>query len=105
VNAVVTAIVFIPKAHLAAYTGACLEYCAARGYEVAGIVSSTWLATLAIRLGGNADVIVVARPDHIDPAQELRVEVATTIDGATSPAPRPRNAEHVARRLRRPNRL
>jgi hypothetical protein len=99
VNAVMTAIIFVPKAHVAAHLGTCLAYCTARGYEVGGIVSTSWLAVLAIRLTGDADVIVVARPDHIDPEQELRVEVVSDQNHVVSP-PRP-----GSRAQRRPRRL
>lgn len=100
---VTTAIIFIPAAHIAAYAGQCLDYCAARGYQVAGIVHGDWAAAAGMLMGRAAGVMVVARPDHLDPDREPRVEVVDK-DG-TPPAGPPRNAGPAARRKHRPNQI
>lgn len=72
-----SAIIFIPAAfHFATYAAQCLTYCAGRGYEVYGIVTTDWAAVLAVLSAGAAQVVVVARPDHLDPDRVPRIEVA-----------------------------
>lgn len=105
-----TAVIFVPAAlahvahvaHVAAYAAQCLDYCAVRGYEVAGVITTDWPAVVKVLTGGTASVVVVARPDHLDPLREPRIEVAYRPGSATPP---PRNDGPVARRYRRPNRV
>lgn len=54
------AIIYVPHDDIEQSTLACLEYAAACGYEVEGVVVGRWLDALA----ATADVIVVARPEH-----------------------------------------
>lgn len=97
------AIIFVPAAHLATYASQCLDYCAARGYQVAGVVHGDWAAAAGMLINRAAGIIVVARPDHLDPDREPRIEVAGP-DGAAPAAP-PRNDGPVSRRKRRPNQV
>jgi hypothetical protein len=100
---VTIAVIFIPAVHqFATYADQCLAYCAHRGYEVAGVVTGDWAAAAAMLIGRTAGVLVVARPDHLDPDREPRIEV---VDQGTSHATPPRNAGPVARRHRRPNQV
>lgn len=94
------AVIFVPAAHLAVHAAACLDYCTAKGYEVAGVVHGDWSAAAAMLVNRAAGVLVVARPDHLDPNREPRVEV---VDQGGTPALPPRNAGPVGRRHRRPN--
>jgi len=97
------AVIFIPAAaHLATYASQCLEYCAERGYQVAGVVTSDWAAAAGIVMSHGAGVLVVARPDHLDPDREPRTEV---VDHSTTPVAPPRNAGPVPHRQRRPNQI
>jgi hypothetical protein len=77
---VTIAVVFVPTGHVATYASQCLTYCEAKGYDVAGIVTSDWAAAVATVLNRAAGVIVVARADHLDPHREPRVEVAALPD-------------------------
>lgn len=97
------AVIFVPAAHLATYAHQCLEYCSARGYEVAGVVQGDWAAATTMLVNRVAGILVVARPDHLDPDREPRVEVVDQA-GAVPAAP-PRNAGPVSRRHRRPNQV
>lgn len=71
------AVIFVPAAaHLATYATQCLDYCAARGWEVLGVDRDWDSAAKAVRVG-LAGVLLVARPDHLDPAREPRIEVVS----------------------------
>lgn len=78
------AVIFVPAEHVATYATMCLDYCTARGYEVAGLVTTNWDAAAAMLIARTADILVVARHDHLDPAREPRIEVVaeTPPDGA-----------------------
>lgn len=97
------AVIFVPAAvHVATYATQCLDYCAARGYEVAGVVTCDWAAAAAMLIARRAGILVVARPDHLDPNREPRTEV---VDCGPAPAAPPRNAGPVPQRQRRPNQV
>lgn len=97
------AVIYVPAAlHLATYAAQCLSYCTLKGYEVVGIVATDWAAVLTVVTTSTAQVIVVARPDHLDPDREPRIEV---VEQGPVPAAPPRNAGPVPRRQRRPNQV
>ena len=74
---VIAAIIYVPKTELALYLGACLAYCTAQSYLVAGTVTESMEAARAAARDLGATVIVVARREHdTDP----RVEVAAEAD-------------------------
>lgn len=94
------AVIFVPAAHIATYASQCFDYCAARGYEVAGVVHGDWAAAAAMLMSRTAGVLIVARGEHLDPNREPRVEVALPEEsGPAGPSTRP------ASRLRRPRRI
>lgn len=96
------AVIFVPAVHqFATYASQCLEYCAARGWVVLG-VDHDWEAAAKVLKSGLAGVLVVARPDHLDPDREPRVEV---VDQGPAPAMPPRGAGLVPPRRRRPNQV
>jgi hypothetical protein len=72
---VTIAVVFVPAAHIAPYAKQCLDYCAARGYDIAGVVRDDWTAAVAMMANHSASVIVVARREHLDPHREPRLEI------------------------------
>lgn len=87
------AIIFLPGTdQLAEHATTCMDYCAARGYHVAGVVTADWV-TAMLTVTQNEAVLVVARPDHLDPQRLPRVEIATDPDrmvGVTfAPLPTP----------------
>lgn len=89
------AVIYIPAAHhLANYADQCFAYCLVRGYAVTGVITTNWADVMAVMGAKAAQVIVVARPDHLDPDREPRIEVA---DDSPPPAD-PDDAE----RRRRP---
>lgn len=97
-----TAVIFVPHDdHIAIHVSQCLAYCAAKEYEVTGI-STDWASVVATLTSRAAGVVVVARPDHLDPQREPRIEV---IDQQASHAVPPRTAGTVAPRQRRPNQV
>lgn len=103
----IDAVIYIPIALLSAdaYTEAlarCNAYCDRCGYAVIGI-ARTWEEVEEAYARREIGVLVVDRPDHLDPNRQPRIEVATTAD--RPPAPEPRNAGPVARGKRRPTRL
>jgi hypothetical protein len=107
---VTNAVIYIPAAaaHLAVYADQCLAHCAARGYDVAGIVNTGWAAVVAVLASRAAQVVVVARPDHLDPDRVPRIEIAGQ---PSTPVVQSRNAGpgmtsgSIPRRLRRPNQV
>lgn len=91
-----TAVIFIPAGRNHLYADQCYDYCTARGYRVAGVVTGDWDAVLEMLRNHSADVVVVARADHLDPNREPRVEVV----GDGGPVPQDHSPER-----RRPRRL
>jgi hypothetical protein len=98
---VTTAVVFGPALYLPTYANQCFDYCSVKGYEIAGIVQGDWQAVVAMLTAGAAGVAVAARPEHLDPDREPRVEIAApprpTNDGPTS--------QYRSARDRRPRRI
>lgn len=72
------AVIFVPAiAAYATFAAACFNHCAAQGYDVLGVpVPGDWPAAANALKTGTATVLVVARPDHLDPTREPRVEIA-----------------------------
>ncbi|GGL10642.1 hypothetical protein [Mangrovihabitans endophyticus] len=83
-----TAVVFIPSPDLVDASPACVLHCAARGYELAGIVVADWREVDRLLREGGVTVVVVARPEHVPPDGVPRVEVASAgqVRGAWPPA-------------------
>jgi hypothetical protein len=81
-----TAVIFVPAEHVAVHVTQCLNYCSARGYDVAGVVRGNWKAAANMLATGVAGVIVAARLDHLNPDREPRTEVAATGDGGDTAA-------------------
>ena len=80
------AIVFLPTGLPAAaqWRDACGEYCARKGYKIAGIVRD-WADLLRLVVAGEADVVVVGRRDHLSRTRTPRLEVVTE-EGAELPS-------------------
>lgn len=71
------AVIFIPAAlHLVEHFNACRLHCEAHGYQIAGLVTTTWDDALTMIWARAAGVVVVARREHLPPDREPRVEVA-----------------------------
>jgi len=59
----------------------CVRYCTCRGYEITAVVlddhnGARWPDVLATVVDGHAEVIVVARADHLPAHRHGRIEVA-----------------------------
>jgi hypothetical protein len=102
------AIVFVPHGpDLATHIATCVEYCKAQGYELFGVVQGDWKAVADALLTCSANILVVAREDHL-PADRARVEIAGEMHRADAPRPTPTNRGPADRRdagRRRPNQL
>jgi hypothetical protein len=96
-----TAVVFVPYTDSVQYASQCLTYCAIKGYDVAGVVTGNWPAVAAMLLDGIAGVVVVARPEHVDPQRQPRLEVAVL----DRPNAAPRAARRAALGQRRAHRV
>lgn len=94
-----TAVVFVPAGHVIPYAAQCLNYCAAKGYTVAGVVTGNWAAVGAMLLERAAAVVVVARPEHLEPDREPRLEIAFPAEDARADLPQ------LPSRRRRPHRI
>lgn len=74
------AVIYIPSADLKVAAVACLEYVAACGYQMAGIVVGRWNDAHALALNGTVDVVVVAERSHLPPDRVPRIEVVAEQD-------------------------
>jgi hypothetical protein len=61
-----TAVIFVPIDNIELYATQCYDYCIAMDYEVTGIVRGDFAAAFAMLIDHSADVLVVARPEHLD---------------------------------------
>lgn len=94
-----TAVIFVPNGQYELYASLCLNYCVAKGYEIGGVIQGDWEAVVRTISAGIATVVVVARPEHINPAWEPRIEIAGT---ATIDQPDNDRARSMRRRRPRP---
>lgn len=97
----IAAFIVVPAATSTTHAAQCFAYLEARGWVFEGLFTDFQEAwTLAC--SGAASVVVVARPDHIDPQHAPRVEVANLHTGRVAP---PRNDGPLSRRQRRANQV
>lgn len=83
---VARAIIYVPQLYeVAKYAATCIEHCARHGYEVVGLVHGDWAKAAALLTSSTAGIMVVARPDHLPPDREPRVEIADEPASATPP--------------------
>lgn len=87
------AVLYVPTGHGAdRWLLVCAEYAARYHYEVAAIASE-WDSVVQLLLQGEAQVVVVARRDHLPAMRTPRMEIVTevqTAPAAQRPARRPR---------------
>lgn len=98
-TAAIAAFIVVPAATSTTHAAACFAYLEAQGWTFGGLFTDfqeAWVLACA----GAASVVVVARPDHIDPHHAPRVEVANLDRGRAAP---PRN--DGPRRQRRPREI
>jgi 2,4-dienoyl-CoA reductase-like NADH-dependent reductase (Old Yellow Enzyme family) len=84
---IINAVILVPQIDHMAHIAVCTEYCQQQGYRVESVIKSQldyvtrsdWEAAASMREAGLADVIVMARPEHFDPAWETRVEFASDL--------------------------
>ncbi len=92
------AVLFIPTGRDAErWLMVCNEYATRYGYKVAA-VATDWASVVTMVLHGEAQVLVVARRDHLPAMRTPRLEVITEIQ--TTPV-----AQHPDRRPRRRTRV
>lgn len=84
------AVVFLPPGTPGAglWTDACGEYIERRGYRLAAVCGA-WADAIRMVLGGEADVVVVGRRDHLPRDRTPRVDVVAE-EKPTAPANRRR---------------
>lgn len=70
----INAIALVPDGPIDVYLNQCIAHCSHRGYAFVGLVRN-WSAALDMLRPGLATVVVFARPEHLDPDREPRVEV------------------------------
>lgn len=92
------AVLFIPTGHGAdRWLTVCAEYAARYRYEVAAIAHE-WDSVVHMLTHGEAQVVVVARRDHLPPMRTPRMEIVTevqTAPAAQRPSRRPRRTRAV----------
>jgi hypothetical protein len=75
------AVILVPAKETARWAKQCLDYCAAAGYHVAGVVLDNqggWTAVTDMVQHGLAQVIVVARSEHLPRYRVPRIEVVAS---------------------------
>jgi hypothetical protein len=84
---IINAVILVSEADPLAFIAQCTAYCHDQGYRIAGVVEDNWGAAVGMLSAGLANVIVMGKPEHFDPAWEPRVEFAS--EAGTNPrAPR-----------------
>jgi hypothetical protein len=90
------AVLFVPARQDAdRWLTVCAEYAARYRYQVAA-VATEWDDVVTLVFSGEAQVIVVARRDHLPALRTPRLEIVTevqTAPAAQRPARRPRRAQ------------
>lgn len=92
------AVLFVPTGHGAdRWLTVCAEYAARYSYEVAA-VATEWADVVTLVFAGEAQVVVVARRDHLPGMRTPRLEIVTEVQTAPvaqRPARRPRRTRVV----------
>ena len=85
------AIIYIPAHAYHAYAAQCLDYCDARGYQLAGVVCGNWHAAVRMLATSAVDVLILARPEQLeaeirgqDGDQQPHIEFAVPPDPAAA---------------------
>lgn len=70
----INAVIYVRPENYSANAAHCLDYCAARRYNVVGLIPGDWAAAVQMLGDGTATVIVVSAADRTDTV-EPRIEV------------------------------
>lgn len=81
----INAVIYVRPENYSANAARCLDYCAARRYNVVGLVPGDWRAALRMLGDGTAGVIVVSATDHRPPG-EPGIEIVPKRRGRASNA-------------------
>ena len=97
------AIIYIPAHAYHAYADQCLDYCDARGYQLAGVVCGNWHAAVTMLATSAVDVLILARPEQLE--AEIRGQAGDTQkeegpDAGVTPAARSPQGQGGHRRRR-----
>ncbi|GAA0498337.1 hypothetical protein Ade02nite_91510 [Paractinoplanes deccanensis] len=71
----VNAVIYVRPENYGASASRCLEHCAARRYNVVGLIQGDWPAASRMLDQGLASVVVVSSAEQLDPHLEPRIEV------------------------------
>jgi hypothetical protein len=74
-GSVINAVIFVRPENYGVTAARCLDYCAAKRYNVIGLIPGDWPAAMRMLNEGLAGVVVVASPEQLDPEREPRIEV------------------------------
>lgn len=73
----ITAVIFVSADAPQSHVDRCLNHCITHAYEITTVVRGDWNEVTRMRASGEAQVVVIARWDHLDPERLPRVELAT----------------------------
>ena len=72
----VNAVIYVRPENYSASAARCLDYCAARRYNVVGLIPGDWDAAMRMLHEGVASVVVVSSSEQVELQGEPGVEVA-----------------------------
>lgn len=101
-----TAVIFVPAAGDIAFADMCMAYLLHKGYEFGGLVEGRWEGVLEALEHRAADVVVIARAEHLDPNRKPRIEIVSQAgDVPAGSASKHDNSRPASMRQRRARRI
>ena len=89
ISPVINAVIYVRPENYSASAARCLDYCAARQYDVVGLIPGDWEAAMRMLREGVAQVVVVSSAEQVEPQPGVEI--------APKPSSRRRAGANAAR--------